>query len=109
MMSLGFSSLPVIFLIASSSRVLSYVMSIGDRRGTARDDAEHVAVVHQFLRDALEQIAHASGVLELQVQIVDEEQEDAPRRVVARRGGGRMIPSGGGGGGGASTLVTRPP
>ena len=82
----------------------------GDRRRTARDDAEHVAVVHQLLRDPLEQIAHAAGVVELQVQVVDEEQEDAARDVgLADAIGGRMIPSGGGGGGGARTLVTRPP
>ena len=56
----------------------------GDRRGSARDDAEHVAVVHQLLRDLLEQLANASRVVELQMQIVDEEQEDAPGDVVAR-------------------------
>ena len=110
MMSVGFSSLPVIFLIASSRRVLSYVMSIAIDDGTARDDAEHVAVVHQLFRDLLNRSAHAAGVVELQVQVVDEEQERCgPTRRSAGRVGGRMMPSGGGGGGGASTLVTRPP
>ncbi len=48
-----------------------------DRRRTARDDAEQIAFVNQVLLNLLEQLAHASRVLELHVQVVDEEQEDA--------------------------------
>ena len=51
-----------------------------DRRGAGRDDAEHVAVVDQLLRDLLEQVADAAGVAEVEVQVVDEDQEDAARR-----------------------------
>ncbi len=51
-----------------------------DRRRAGRDDAEHVAVVNQLLRNLLEQLADAAGVAEVQVQVVDEDQEDAARR-----------------------------
>ena len=49
-----------------------------DRGRTAGHDAEHVAVVHELFRNLLEQIANPTGVVELQVQIVDEEQKNAP-------------------------------
>ena len=81
MMSVGFSSLPVDLLdrlVEARSCRRSCRSAIDE--GTARDDAEHVAFVHQLLRDPLEQIADAAGVVELQVQVVDEEQEDAARR-----------------------------
>ena len=55
-----------------------------DRRRPGRDDAEHVAVVDQLLRDLLEQLADAAGVAEVQVQVVDEDQEDAAGGVVGR-------------------------
>jgi hypothetical protein len=55
-----------------------------DRRRTARHDAEHVAVVHELLRDALEEVADASGVVELEMKVVNEEEKDATRHVVAR-------------------------
>ena len=54
------------------------------RRRAGRDDAEHVAVVNQILRDLLEQLADAPGVAEVEVQVVDEDQEDAARRVGGR-------------------------
>ena len=54
------------------------------RRRTGRDDAEHVPFVDQLLGDLLEQIADATGVAEVQVQVVDEDQEDAAGGVVGR-------------------------
>ena len=56
----------------------------GQRRGAGRHDAEHVAVVNQVFRNLLEQLADASGVAEVQVQVVDEDQENAPGRVARR-------------------------
>ena len=59
------------------------------RRRAGGDDAEHVAFVHERARDALEQIADAAGVAEIQVQVVDDDQEDAAGRVVPGPRGGQ--------------------
>jgi hypothetical protein len=48
--------------------------------------------VHQLLRDALEEIADAARVVELQVKIVDEEQEDPSRHVRTRAAGRKDDP-----------------
>ena len=50
-----------------------------DRRRAARDDAEHVAVVEERLRNPLEQVANARRGLKLQVHVVHEEKEYAAR------------------------------
>ena len=55
-----------------------------DRRGARRDDAEHVAFVHELVGDLLEQLADAPGVAEVEVQVVDEDEEDAAGRIAGR-------------------------
>ena len=52
--------------------------------GTAGHDAVHVALVDQLLRNPLEEIPQPAGVLEFEVQIVQEDQEDAAGRVGRR-------------------------
>ena len=65
-------------------RVLEDLPVVGridrQRRRAGRDDAEHVAFVHQRVRNPLEEIADAPGVAEVEVQVVDDDQEDAARR-----------------------------
>ena len=56
----------------------------GQRRRPGGDDAEHVALVDQGPGDALEQVADAAGVAEVEMQIVDDDEEDAAGGVVAR-------------------------
>ena len=52
--------------------------------GPGRHHAEHIAVVHQILLELLKQLSDASGIAEVEVQVVDEEQEDAASGVVGR-------------------------
>ncbi len=55
-----------------------------DRRCPRREDAEHVPLVDQFLRDRFQQLAYARRVGGVEVKIVDEDEEDAPRDVARR-------------------------
>ena len=95
-------------------RLVQHLAVVGridrERRGAGRDDREHVAFVDQRLRDALEQIADAAGVAEVEVQVVDDDQEDAAGGVVARaRDREDQAFLAAAGAGGVARLCTRPP
>jgi len=55
-----------------------------DRRCARGHHAEHVALVHQLIRDFLEQLLQARGVGEVEVEVVHEEQQDATGSIVGR-------------------------
>src|SRR6478672_1113577 len=109
MMSVGFSSLPAIFLIASSSRVLSYVMSTAIDEGPLDTMPNMSPSCTSSFEIRLNRSRTRPVLWNCRWRSSTKNRKMRPETSLRGRLGGRMIPSGGGGGGGARTLVTRPP
>ena len=109
MMSVGFSSLPAIFLIASSSRVLSYVMSIAIDEGPLETMPNMSPSCTSSFEIFLNSSRTRPVLWNCRCRSSTKNRKMRPDTSFLGRLGGRMMPSGGGGGGGASTFVTRPP
>src|SRR5947208_2241467 len=109
MMSVGLSSLPAIFLIASSSRILSYVMSIAIDEGPL----DTMPNMSPSCTSSFEIFLNSSRIRPVlwncRCRSSTKNRKIRPDTSFRGRLTGRMMPSGGGGGGGASTLFTRPP
>src|SRR5438093_6631073 len=109
MMSVGLSSLPAIFLIASSSRILSYVMSIAIDEGPL-DTMPNMSPSCTSSFEIFWKSCRIRTVLwNCRCRSSTKNRKIRPDTSFRGRLTGRMMPSGGGGGGGASTLFTRPP
>ena len=106
MISVGFSA-PA-HLLDRFVEPLAVVGEIGSSTRCRSTTSEHVALVHQLLRDLLEQLLQPRGVGEVEVEVVHEEQQDAAGSVVGWPRRRRMMPSCGGGGGGSNWLRTWP-
>ncbi len=109
MISLGFIAAPVIFLIASSMRLLSYVMSIAIDEGPL-ETMPNMSPSWRSVFEIRWNRSRTRGVAwNCRCMSSTKKRNMRPDVAFSRRMGGRMTPSGAGRGGASSTLVTRPP